>query len=493
MRAALALLARIVEERRPAVMSFVSYAFVLFFAVMLTLRLVLDRLPSREPYLTVLLLGSLAFYAWHVPAYLLLLFTTCGVDFFAARRMHALPAASPRRRWLLVLSLTVNLGLLGFFKYFDFLALSAFLLAFSNGFHGFPLLHVGLALPIGLSFYTFESMSYTIDVYRGRIGPERRVRNFLIFISFFPHLVAGPIVRARDFLYQVKRRRRPRARVMMEGAYLMIRGYFLKIVLADNLARIVDQSWKTAATPGTNATFTLLLAALFALQILCDFDGYSTIARGAAYLFGFRLPLNFDYPYVAGTFREFWQRWHITLSQWLRDYLYVPLGGNRLSRPRMYVNLALVMLLGGLWHGAGWTFVVWGGIHGAALALERALGLHTLSRTSPLPARLAWFLLVQAVVLVAWVFFRSPTLGTATAMLRNLVTGPYHPIADRALLTTAALLALPVVASHLNALLRERGLLPQRSLAARAVWSAVMLYAICTAYGPTSAFIYFQF
>jgi alginate O-acetyltransferase complex protein AlgI len=471
--------------------TFVSYAFVVFFLVILALRLLLRRVGGRAPYLTALLLGSLAFYAWHVPAYLFLLFLTSGVDFIAARRMHALPAGSRGRRVLLVVSLAVNLGLLAFFKYFDFFALNVFLAAHSLGWTGFPSVHLGMVLPIGLSFYTFESMSYTIDVYRGRIRPERRLRNFLLFIAFFPHLVAGPIVRARDFLYQIERKRPPRARVMLEGAYLMIRGFFLKIVLADNLARIVDRSWSTVV-PGTNATLTLVVAALFALQILCDFDGYSTIARGLAYVLGFRLPVNFDHPYIATTFREFWQRWHITLSQWLRDYLYVPLGGNRVPRRRLYVNLLLVMVLGGLWHGAGFTFLVWGALHGAALGVERALGMQE-AAMRPLPLRIAWGVMVQVVVLIGWVFFRSPTLGTAIAMIRDLVSGPYHGIADHALLAMAALLALPVAAGHLAALLRQRGLLPEPSLTARGVWSAVMLYAICTAYGPTSAFIYFQF
>ena len=332
--------------------------------------------------------------------------------------MHGLPPASPGRRALLVLSLTVNLGLLGFFKYFDFLALNVFLLAYTAGFPRFPILHVGLALPIGLSFYTFESMSYTIDVYRGRLKPERRLRNFLLFISFFPHLVAGPIVRARDFLYQIERRRRPRALVMLEGAYLMIRGFFLKIVLADNLARIVDASWKSAAAPRANATLTLLLTVLFALQILCDFDGYSTIARGAAFLFGFRLPRNFNSPYVAGTFREFWQRWHITLSQWLRDYLYVPLGGNRKGRVRTYVNLFIVMLLGGLWHGAAWNFVIWGALHGALLGFERLRGKAALYGGLPAPMRVG---VTFTIVLITWVFFRAPDLRQAFSYLGDML------------------------------------------------------------------------
>jgi alginate O-acetyltransferase complex protein AlgI len=421
-----------------------------------------------------------------------LLFATSGVDYWAAGRIAALPRDARARRVFLVLSLTANLGLLGFYKYADFVTqnLSAVLAAL--GLAATPLPRLDLVLPIGISFYTFESMSYTIDVYRGRIPPVPRRRSFLIFIAFFPHLVAGPIVRARDFLYQVERRRRPRLRVMAEGFYLMIRGFFIKVVLADNLAPVVDRLWPQAAAPGANASVTLLATALFALQILCDFEGYSTIARGAAYVMGFRLPVNFHTPYIAGTFKAFWERWHITLSQWLRDYLYLPLGGNRVARRRMYANLMIVMVLGGLWHGPAWTFLAWGALHGGALVVERMLGLHRLSKGSPILLQAAWFCVVQSVVLIAWIFFRSPTLAVATGMVRNLAAGSYGRIGGLPL-GTLALLALPTLGGHLRTLLHERFAVPDLSHTERALWGAAMLYAVCTAAGPTSAFIYFQF
>jgi len=391
------------------------------------------------------------------------------------------------------LAVGIGLGLLAFFKYFNYAAEALVALGRLAGLGAVRPLHLEVALPLGISFYTFEAISYAIDVYRGRLEPTRRPRNFLLFISFFPHLVAGPIVRAGDFLYQIGRRRRPRMRVMGEGAYLMIRGFFLKVVVADNLAAVVDASWSAAAAPGGNASLSLLVTVLFGLQIFCDFEGYSTIARGAAYLLGFRLPTNFNSPYIAGTFRSFWERWHITLSRWLRDYLYLPLGGNRVSRPRLFGNLMVVMLLGGLWHGAANTFLVWGALHGAALAVERALGLHTLSRGSSVLGQLAWFVVVQVTVLVAWVFFRSADIATATGLLANLVGGQYGKLPPSVPVVMLGLVALPPLAGHLRTLLRERFGVPDLSVMEKAVWGAGMLYASLTAYGPTTTFIYFQF
>ncbi len=218
---------------------------------------------------------------------------------------------------------------------------------------------------MGISFYTFQTLSYTIDVYRGELAPVRSFWQFILFISFFPQLVAGPIVRASEFLPQMARPRRLRLRVFYEGVWLVIGGLFLKMVCADNLAAYVDEHWHRGSAAGGDATMSLWLGVMFSGQIFADFCGYSTIARGLGYLLGYRFPLNFDAPYIAATFKNFWERWHITLSRWLRDYLYVPLGGNRGSRARTYVNLLTVMLLGGLWHGAAYTYIVWGAIHGA--------------------------------------------------------------------------------------------------------------------------------
>jgi D-alanyl-lipoteichoic acid acyltransferase DltB (MBOAT superfamily) len=414
------------------------------------------------------------------------------VGWLAGRAVGEQPPGSPAARGCTALAVAIVLGILAAFKYFDWFVGTVASETAADGTVSSPL-RLGLLLPLGISFYTFEMISYVVDVKRGRIAPARRFDRFLLFLAFFPHLVAGPIVRAGDFLYQIERRRRLNLRVLSEGVYLIARGLFLKVVVADNLAAYVDVQWQFGTVGVGNASLDLLVMVLFAFQILCDFDGYSTIARGTAYLLGFRLPLNFDSPYVAGSFREFWQRWHITLSRWLRDYLYVSLGGNRVGRVRLYVNLLIVMTLGGLWHGAATTFLVWGAIHGTALAIERALGFHTLDERGGRVARLLWWAVVQTTVLVAWVFFRAPTVASATAMLANVTTGTYRPLdASIPLGTIALLLAVPI-AEHVAQVARLRFPALDATPLRRAAWAAVLLYAVLTAYGPSKTFIYFRF
>ncbi len=446
-------------------MSFVSLAFASLFALVFSWRLLVGRNGNEVAYLGGLLAASLVFYAWHVPAYLALLLLSTIVDFEVGRR---LPEATNRKR-LVVASVCTNLGLLAFFKYTNFFVTLA---------GGDPLL--ALVLPMGISFYTFQSMSYTIDIYRGTLTPCASFWRFLLFVGFFPQLVAGPIVRAQDFLYQIARRRRLNAKVASAGAHLIIRGLFLKVVLADNIAPYVDQYWAGGAT---GAIAPLGLALLFAGQIFADFAGYSSIARGLALMLGFRLPRNFDSPYIAGSFSNFWARWHITLSQWLRDYLYVSLGGNRVGKVRTYVNLMLVMLLGGLWHGAAMTFVVWGALHGTALALERLLGLNRVKGAAALP----WWLVVQAVVLVTWIFFRATDVGQGVAFLQNLGALDFGP------LLPAFVFLVPLIGMHLRTWAVERGLVRDVSPLEKGLWAGAMLYALLTWYGRGSAFIYFQF
>ncbi|MGE5608817.1 MAG: MBOAT family O-acyltransferase, partial [Bacillota bacterium] len=324
------------------------------------------------------------------------------------------------------------------------------------------------------------------------IKPVARFRDFYYFVTFFPHLVAGPIIRAEQFLYQMPRTRRPRLRVFNAGVFLIIRGLFLKMVCADNIALVVNGYWNSGYRPGANSLSLLVLAVLFAVQIFCDFEGYSSIARGLAYLMGFRFPVNFNCPYLATSFRNFWERWHITLSQWLRDYLYIPLGGNRVSKWRTYVNLMTVMLLGGLWHGAAMTFVAWGALHGLALAIERLLGFHKLEKTpGALGKKIAWYVVVQVVVLVTWVFFRSDSMDNALMFLRNIAA--CRSGASGLPFLTAAMFVLPVVAMHVHQFLVERGTIRPIGLVGKAVLAAVMLYATLVFYGQSSSFIYFQF
>ena len=476
-------------------MNFVSFAFLALLAIALLARLLVGRRKTEPAYVWTLLVLSLVFYGWHVPAYLSLLLASAGIDYWAAQALgRAAPAAhgSPearRRKWILAVSMASNLGLLAFFKYANFGidAAQAFAraLGWSAQWGGFD-----VVLPMGISFYTFQSMSYTIDVYRGVLAPLRNVRDFLLYIAFFPQLVAGPIVRATEFLPQMPRVRRVHLRVVNEALFLLASGFFLKMVCADNIAGVVDRHWRSGYGDGASAPTLVALALLFSGQIFCDFAGYSNIARGLALLLGYRLPINFNAPYIAGSFKNFWERWHISLSSWLRDYLYVSLGGNRISRRRTYINLMLVMLLGGLWHGAAWTFVAWGALHGIALAVERALGLQR--GVTPWWARATWGLVVQVVVLVTWVLFRSDSIAGAGRFLASIASWS-SPAALPPDVLQAMLFLLPVAALHGWRWMEEQGAMAPLTPVPRAALAGGMIAAVLVAYGTTNAFIYFQF
>jgi D-alanyl-lipoteichoic acid acyltransferase DltB (MBOAT superfamily) len=476
-----------VDATAASSMNFISFTFAAFFVVVLAVRLVLDRPRTREAWPAFLVIASLVFYAWNVPWHVVVLLTIAVTGWLAGLAMGPRRGGRPPRT-APAIAIAVGLGVLAVFKYYDYLA--GWIATFGGSARAARL---GLVLPLGISFYTFEMISYVVDVRRGKIPPARRFDRLLLFFAFFPHLVAGPIVRAGDFLYQIERRRRLNLRVASEGGALIARGLFLKVVVADNLAFFVNVHWPIAAQPGANASLALLVTVAFAFQILCDFDGYSTIARGTAYLLGFRLPVNFDSPYVAVTFREFWRRWHITLSSWLRDYLYVPLGGNRVPRWRTYVNLLIVMALGGLWHGAADTFLVWGAIHGTGLAVERALGLHRLDERGGPVARFLWWAVVQTTVLVGWVFFRSASVGWAATVLANVTTGTYAALDPSVSPGWIALLVAIPILEHVDVLRRRWLRRSEPAPAWRAAWAAVLLYAVCTAYGPSASFIYFRF
>jgi len=472
--------------------NFVSWAFVALFGLVLLARLTIGRRSVEPVFVAALIVASVVFYAWHIPVYLGILWLSSSIDYWAGRALARLPSqARGRRRTVLAVSLCTNLGLLAFFKYAGFfLQVGRDVLGPAHAASLPP--ELALALPMGISFYTFQSMSYTIDVYRGVLAPVRRFWPFFLFVGFFPQLVAGPIVRAAEFLPQMPRPRRLRESVFYEGMWLIISGFFLKMVCADNLGMYVDEYWERGTRPDTGSGFALWLALMFSGQIFADFAGYTNIARGTAYLLGYRLPVNFNAPYLATSFKNFWERWHMTLSRWLRDYLYISLGGNRHGPVRTYVNLMLVMLLGGLWHGAAYTFIIWGALHGVALAVERALGLNRARGwTAAWPVRGVWFLIVQALVLVAWVFFRSRSLGEALRFLDNLVS-----MGGWSLGTTewvGVLFLVPIVAHHGFVCLRERRVVPPLSPATRAVLAAAMVYAIATLYTSTAEFIYFQF
>lgn len=325
-----------------------------------------------------------------------------------------------RRKLFLWASVATNLGLLGVFKYFNFFADTLVALAGRFGIALGPA-ELQVVLPVGISFYTFQTMSYTIDAYRDRLPPTRNLLNLAAFVAFFPQLVAGPIERAAHLLPQIARPRQLSWQGVQSGALLFIWGLFKKIVIADNLARIADPIFSEPAAFGTADQLAALLA--FTFQIYCDFSGYSDMARGLARSLGFDIMLNFNIPYIARTPSEFWERWHISLSSWLRDYLYIPLGGNRHGSVSTYRNLALTMLLGGLWHGANWTFVAWGAWHGAILVLYRVAGVDRFVRNTSLSPAASWVrdavmaLTLFALVTFGWLLFRASSFGDCVTMV----------------------------------------------------------------------------
>ena len=345
-------------------MAFNSLIFLIFFAVVLALH----SLPLSWKFKkTNLLLASYIFYAAWNPPFVVLLWISTATDWFAAKRMQA--SEGGKKKLFLLLSIAVNLGLLGYFKYGHFLEenFARLMAAFGLDYEIAP---SSIILPLGISFYTFQSMSYSFDVYRKQIKPADSALDFALYVSFFPQLVAGPILRAGFFLEQLVEDNRERVADIGWGFALITVGLFEKVVLADGLlAPVVETVYSDTATATTMDAWIGTLA--FAGQIFFDFNGYSVIAVGLARCMGFRLPWNFLSPYAAVGFSDFWRRWHVTLSSWLRDYLYISLGGNRKGKVRTYANLMITMLLGGLWHGASWLFVLWGGAHGLLLVLER--------------------------------------------------------------------------------------------------------------------------
>jgi D-alanyl-lipoteichoic acid acyltransferase DltB (MBOAT superfamily) len=375
-----------------------------------------------------ILAASYVFYAAWDWRFLGLIWLSTAVDYscaIAIAKAGRGPETQRRRKALVTTSLVVNLGLLGFFKYFGFFVESAVELLGVLGFAAHaPTLRI--ILPVGISFYTFQTLSYTIDVYRGRIPAERDLLSYATYVAFFPQLVAGPIERGTSLLPQFRRASRITSEDVRSGLHLLAWGLFKKVVVADNVAKVSDAVFALDDPTGIQV---LLGAYAFAFQIYCDFSGYSDMARGSARCLGFDLSLNFDLPYFSTNPREFWQRWHISLSTWLRDYLYIPLGGNRRGEARTYVNLILTMLLGGLWHGAAWTFVLWGAFHGVWLSLHRLLRpvLEWLRPATP-AGRVMWQALCVAVtfhlVSLGLMIFRSENLSHVGTLLAGLTVWP---------------------------------------------------------------------
>ena len=477
-------------------MLFDSPVFFAFLLVVVPLYWLLNRRRQN----IFLLLASYVFYGWWDWRFLGLILISTVVDFFCARAIAA-SDDSRKRKALLVLSLVVNLTFLGFFKYFNFFIDSLTPALGSLGVH-VSVTTLRILLPPGISFYTFQEVAYIVDVYSGKLKPADSIVDYALFISLFPHLIAGPIQRPDHLLPQVQRERTFDAPKFFDGIMLIITGLFRKCVTANGCALVADAAFGGRFGPPSVVTVALGTYA-FAWRIYGDFSGYSDIARGSAQLMGFHFMVNFRQPYLARSIQDFWRRWHISLSTWLRDYLYIPLGGNRRTETRTYGNLLTTMLIGGLWHGANWTFVVWGGIQGVGLAVER-LWNRLSGRADPGESRTpggasllhGWWqrVIVFHFVCVAWVFFRATSARAAVSFLEGLGVWSWRPEFAPAMMYLV-LLAVPLFL--LDLLLEHRreeyplahSSYRARLLCATGLFVSVLLFSA----NQASAFIYFQF
>ena len=398
-------------------MLFNSVDFLIFFAIVFVLYYVIK--PSLRWIM--LLIASYFFYMCWEPSFILLILFSTIVDYFIARKLSDSKGAN--RKKLLLVSLVVNLGVLFVFKYFNFFNESVQYLTDWMGFSiNSP--NLNLLLPVGISFYTFQTLSYTIDVYRNQMEAERHFGKFALYVAFFPQLVAGPIERASNLLPQLSRNENAlKYNNTVVGFTQITYGLFKKVVVSDTLAQFVNAVYNNYEV---HSGLSLLIATyLFAFQIYCDFSGYSDIAIGTARMMGYRFMDNFQLPYFSKNVTEFWRRWHISLSSWLRDYLYIPLGGNRHGTFNTYKNLTITMLLGGLWHGASWNFVIWGLLNGAYLSIERALGIRAgyVKRGWIKKGVLTFF--TFNLICLTWIFFRAGTFDQAIAITGKIFQGDY--------------------------------------------------------------------
>jgi len=439
-----------------------------------------------------LLAASYFFYGWWDWRFLLLMVGSTAIDYVIARGIE--DASQPaKRRAFLIASLVVNFTILGFFKYFDFFLNSSALALDALGFHNVPRSFLAIILPPGISFYTFQEVAYIVDVYAGRIKASRRFVDYGLFISLFPHLIAGPIQRPSHLLPQVQKPREFQPTAFRDGCMLILMGLVRKTVIADNCGQLANAAF--SGRLGNDGWATLVGVYAFAWQIYGDFSGYSDLARGTAQLLGFHFMVNFRQPYLAVSLQDFWRRWHISLSTWLRDYLYIPLGGNRGSEAKTYRNLLTTMLLGGLWHGANWTFVVWGAIHGFVLSVERFFFGHQKSHVEPRGfGKVARQIITFHVVCLAWIFFRAESISGAFAMIRRLGHFQWSPDYAAAWLFLTILGGFGLIMDLQLEYTGDEYVFQSKSpvLGFGAAVAAMILLVMFSASG-SHAFIYFQF
>jgi D-alanyl-lipoteichoic acid acyltransferase DltB (MBOAT superfamily) len=478
-------------------MVFNSYSFFLFFIIVIFASRAIRSWQGRK---FLLLIASYLFYAAWNPPFVILIWISTVADWFIAKNIYQ--AEEPiRRKQYLTLSLLINLGMLGFFKYSGFLLDNFTFILNSLGIpYSSP--EMNILLPVGISFYTFQTLSYTIDIYRKKIKPWHSFLDYALYVTFFPQLVAGPIVRAVEFLPQLVAPKKGTYKQVGWGLSVFVVGLFYKVVLADTLmAPVVEQVYESVLQPGFFQAWAGTLA--FAVQIFCDFAGYSLCAIGVAMCFGFVLPDNFRFPYAAIGFSDFWQRWHISLSSWLRDYLYIPLGGNRKGNVRTYVNLMLKMLIGGLWHGASWLFVIWGGLHGLFLVGERLLRsqrVATYAIWQKWPIRILLGLITFGLVCFAWVFFRAGTLAKAFEMTLAMA-GFYSFSLQSELWLSHFTIFLVIITTGLlfsfHWYMRDKSLeqaFGSMPWLVRSALLTILIFLIISSFsGEDRAFIYFQF
>jgi len=468
-------------------MLFNSYVFIFIFLPILLLVYygILRTIKARNAWLTVM---SYIFYGWWNPIFCLLMIASTASDYIIGKKLYK-TESEKGRKLLITLTIIINLSILGFFKYYNFFAASLNVTFVWLHLPIYAPIIAGLMLPIGISFYIFESLSYTIDIYRREVKPANNIIDFFCFISLFPHLVAGPIMRYVDLDRQLKDRTHSAGK-MAVGVVFFVTGLLKKLVIADSVAPMADGLFNAH----THATISdaWLGALAYTMQIYFDFSAYSDMAVGLGLMIGFEIIQNFNSPYQSVSVQDFWRRWHISLSSWLRDYLYLPLGGNRKGKYRTYINLILVMLLGGLWHGAAWTFVIWGLYHGVLQAIERALGpRHPLKQLPVWGQRLATFLLV----VVGWVFFRASDFGVAFRILGNMLGYTGHkPVTALHLAYPSGLffLAFAIVVSMTYPNLWKQ---PVRLNWRTALFygGSLMLAVVLTMTRQNSPFLYFQF
>ena len=466
--------------------------FIIFGVIFFTLWPVFRRRNNmRWIYLVA---ASFIFYGWWDWRFLFLIIGSGLIDFFAGLGMERFPQ---RRKTMLVLSVIGNVGSLGIFKYLDFGISNINWILKSLGIET----HVpaaNLILPIGISFYTFQSMSYTIDIYRGQLHPTRNIFHFFAYLSLFPQLVAGPIVRARDLLPQLTSVKPLNEQQRWDGLKLIVFGFFKKVVVADTLAITVNAAF-AADTPTSSCSYWWIIMIMFAFQIYCDFSGYSDIARGLGKWMGYEFPVNFNNPYIASSFREFWQRWHMSLSTWFRDYVYIPLGGSRKGKTYGYLAMWITMLISGLWHGAAWHFILWAVMHSMYLSLERITNWP--KKLSALPGGkhltpLAVFILT----VLAWVFFRAESFSQAIAVFRIMLNPAVinYATADSLIDNNAVNVLLIIIGSQLFFHLGwDKAQSVTSTSRVRAAFETVfMAFLILTCVymrAPSNTFIYFQF